>query len=736
MNYILKQRVTKTILYFLSGSALFTLSSLNAAAQSNGLAGKVNTLIGTKGKGYGTAERYLEAGYTFPGAMYPFGMVQFTPTFFNEDKGFVVNQLSGAGCDHMGNFPTLPLTGELTVSPGSMDNLKPDYKVLKAIAGYYHVNLKDEISAELSVTKRTGTARYHFLQGQKTATVIIGSGVNATKIHRAYIKITSPNSCEGYADGGSFCSPTIPTGYTVYFVARFDQQAVKTGTWKDSILHSGSAIAEGPNSGAFFTFALNGSSTLHYKFAISYVSLENARRNLEAENKDWNFDKISSVATGAWDDYLGRIKVSGGSPDHTVQFYTHLYHALAHPNICDDINGEYIGSDNKAHHLNKGHHYYTSFSNWDTYRTQIQLISMLAPEETSDMVNSIIDFAKRSGGGFPRWVMANIETGIMQGDPTSILVSNAYAFGAKHFDTKAALEIMRRGAEVPGTKSQAELTRPGLEQYLSKGYVGASMSLEYTSADFAIGRFALDAAHDQALYRRYLERSHWWKKLFDPTTGWLRSRNPDGTWKPQGDDWREASYKNYFWMVPYDYKTLIDTIGGPQAASKRLDEFFSELNANYGQQWFAAGNEPDFEVPWVYDWTGEPWKAQQTVRRIINEQYSNRDNGLPGNDDLGAMGAWYVLANIGMYPVIPGVGGFSLNGPSFPLIKMKVGKGWITIKGGSEKEWYIKALLVNGNSWNKTWLPLHVLRNGTTLAYKMSSAPQTDWAAHSTSPSY
>lgn len=722
------------------GCILFFLFSFtpgnNYAQPKQNYAELVNTLIGTKGKGNDMAHRYLEAGFTFPGAMSPFGMVQFTPTFFDEDKGFVVNQLSGAGCGHMGNFPTMPLAGELEISPDDMKNLKPGYQVEKAMAGYYRVKLQSDILCELTVTQRTGMARYNYPENKKTATVIIGSGINATQLTSSNIKITSPNSCEGFADGGSFCGPNIKTGYKIYFVAEFNQPAFKTGTWKNDKIQPDVAEVSDENSGAFFTFSLNGNHQLQYKFAISYVSIENARENLKAENPDWNFDKISNQTITAWNDYLGRIQVSGGTTGHTIQFYTHLYHALAHPNICNDVNGEYMGSDNQVHRIAIGHHYYTSLSNWDTYRTQIQLLSLIAPNETADIINSIILFAQNSGGGFPRWVMANIETGIMQGDPTSILVSNAYAFGVHNFDTQSALAIMRKGAEEPGTKSQQELTRPNLEQYLSKGYINASMCLEYTSADFAIAQFAKQAFNDNELFEKYLKRSQYWKNLYNPSTNWLNSRNADGSWKRYDEDWREASYKNYFWMVPYNLGGLIKTMGGKLAAEKRLDSFFSKLNASYNEEWFAAGNEPDFQTPWIYNWTNAPYKTSEVIRRIIHEQYSNRDNGLPGNDDLGAMGAFYVFANIGLFPEIPGYGGFSVNSPSFPDIKIHLAKGIITIKGGDESKKYINTLKLNGKLYNSTWVSWKAVENGATLDFNLSGKPNKNFGVSIEPPSF
>lgn len=729
----------KRIVYVLISMLFLSHNCVAQNQQENftvSYAEKVNTLIGTKGKGFGTAERYLEAGYTFPGAMLPFGMVQFTPTFFNEDKGFVVNQLSGAGCGHMGNFPTLPLTGSLEQSPDDMSGFKPGYNDQTTIAGLYKTVMNNGVICEVTATKRTGMAQYTYPSKQKLATVIIGSGVNATQITEANIKFTGSNTLEGYADGGSFCSPQIKTNYKVYFVAAFDVKPIISGTWKDKQLQKSSGEVNGANSGAYLTFNVSDTKVVHYKFAISYVSIANARQNMAAENPGWQFGQVKNKAIAAWNHYLGKIQVTGGSVDHTTQFYTHLYHALAHPSLFSDVNDQYMGGDHQVH-TTTGFNYYTAFSNWDTYRTQVQLISLIAPKETGDMMNSVITFAKQSGGGFPRWVMADIETGIMQGDPTSILVANAYAFGAQNIDVKEALEVMCKGAEIPQTKSQDILTRPGLEQYLHKGYTDASISLEYNSADFAISRFIMQTTGNPSLSMSYDKRAQYWKNLFNPATGWLQSKNADGNWKRQDEDWREAGYKNYFWMVPFNLKGLIDTIGGNHAAEIRLDSFFVKLNANYGQNWFAAGNEPDFQAPWIYNWAGAPYKTQEVVSRIIHEQYSNKSGGLPGNDDLGAMGAWYVFANIGLYPMIPGYGGFSLNSPAFPKTKIQLGNGnFLTVTGGSETNPYIKMLLLNGKKWNSTWLPFSMIKNGGSMNYQLSAKPDKQWGTGIKPPSF
>lgn len=598
---------------------------------------QVNTLIGTKGTG-------LTSGYLYPGATYPYGMVQFTPSYFSKRSGFVINQLSGGGCEHMGNFPTFPVKGKLKMSPDNILNYRINVSEEKGHAGYYEAMVQEDIKAKLTVTERTGMASYEYPADQQYGTIIIGGGISATPIEQAAIVITAPNKCEGYAEGGNFCG--LRTPYKVYFVAEFDTDAFETGTWKREELMPNTTFAEGEYSGVYFTFDVNKKKNIQYKIGVSYVSVENARENLKAENAEWDFQKIQNQAEAKWNHYLGMIEVEGTNPDRTTQFYTHLYRSFIHPNVCSDVNGEYMGADFRVHKSRSKH--YTSFSNWDTYRTQIQLLSMLDPEVASDIVVSHQLFAEQSGGSFPRWVMANIETGVMQGDPTPILIANAYAFGARNYDPKPIFKIMRKGAEEPGSKSQDVETRPGLKQYLDKGYYNASIQLEYTSADFAIGQFALHAVGDEFASWRYFHFARSWKNLYNPDTGWLQSRNPDGSWKSLGEDFRESTYKNYFWMVPYDIAGLVEIIGGKEKAEKRLDEFFTRLDAGYNDAWFASGNEPSFHIPWIYNWIGRPYKTQEIINRVLNEQYSSKIDGLPGNDDLGTMGAWYVFACIGL----------------------------------------------------------------------------------------
>ena len=629
----------------------------------------------------------------------------------------------------MGNFPTFPVKGKLQASPENILNYRINISKEQGHAGYYEATVQEDIRAHLTVTERTGMAKYEFPANQTMGTVIIGGGISATPINQAAIVITAPNRCEGYAVGGNFCG--LPTPYKVYFVAEFDKGAVEFGTWKQKELKPNTTFAEGECSGVYFTFDLDKKKDIQYKIGVSYVSVDNARKNLRMENAGWNFDEIRGEAEKSWNHYLSKIEVEGDNADRITQFYTHLYRTMIHPNVCSDVNGEYMGADNRVYKSRSKQ--YTSFSNWDTYRTQIQLLAMLEPDVTSDIVISHQDFAEQSGGAFPRWVLANIETGVMQGDPTPILISNAYAFGARNYDPRPIFKTMRTNAEIPGAKSQNIEERPGLKQYLEKGYYNASEQLEYTSSDFAIGQFALRAIGDEFSAWRYFHFARSWKNLFNPETGWLQSRNSDGSWKPLSEDFRESTYKNYFWMVPYDIAGLVEMIGGKKNAEQRLDEFFQRLDANYNDAWFASGNEPSFHIPWIYNWVGCPYKTQTVVNRILNEQYSGKIDGLPGNDDLGTMGAWYIFACIGLYPEIPGIGGFTINTPIFSSVKIHLKNGSIFIKGGSEKNIYIKSLKVNGVLYNSTWINWDELSNGATLEYQTSGKADLKWGTKAVS---
>ena len=688
----------------------------------------VDTRIGTKGES-------LACGYSFIGATYPFGMVQFTPSFFSPQKGFVVTQLSGAGCSNMGNFPVVPMAGNLKDSPFNMNSLDPFESVNNASAGYLSVNSKDDITSRLTVTKRSAIAQFKF-KNSKKGTIIIGSGVNssdAKHIKNSEINITSSTTCEGFTEGGDFCGTETP--YKVYFAAEFDRPANELGTWSGNELTQ-SLINKGKNSGAFFTFSTENNNEVNYRIAISFVSIENAKENLMSEKLNTSFDGYLTNTQNVWNKHLSKIKISTTNDDKKIQFYTNFYHSLIHPNIVSDINGDYMGADFIVYNNSNGKEHYSSFSVWDTYRTQAQLLAMLFPKESSEMMQSLVNFAEQAGG-YGRWILANIETGIMQGDPTPILISNSFAFGAKDFDHKKAYKYMYNGAMVPRLNSQKQEIRPYLTEYINNGHTFASMMLEYTSSDFAIGQFALQALNKKNDAKLFIDRSQNWNNIYNPKIKWLNSKYPNNVWKDITHDWREGTYKNYFWMVPYNLKGLINKIGGNEFAEKRLDTLFTRLDAKYEDDWFAAGNEPDFQVPWTYNWINKPNKTSQTISRILNEQYNSSVSGLPGNDDLGTMGAWYVFASIGLYPMIPGVGGFSINIPAFENISIDLpnNNSLIIDKTGPDN-FFIKSLSFDKTAHNSTWINWDKISKGGVLSFEITNNNQSKWGINESPPSF
>ena len=720
-NIIKKALLSPSRFFVLLLITAFNLSTIGAQQLSK----VVNPQIGSQGSGLG-------CGFNFVGATYPFGMVQFTPSFFSPQKGFVVNQLSGAGCPHMGNFPVLPLAGQLKESPNGMDGFNKYNSVNKAHAGFVSLEMQDLTTANLTVNKRSAIANFKFDESTQTATVIIGAGVSSTKIKKARVNITSDTSCEGYAVGGDFCGSS--TKYKIYFVAEFDRASNSNGVWEKKELLAGVKQASGNDSGAYFSFDTSTNSEVNYRIAISYVSIANAKENLKASTIEGGFTAYQKNAEAAWDASLSKIIIESPNKDRKTQFYTHLYHSLIHPNVVSDVNGEYMGADFKVHKT-KVNAQYSSFSVWDTYRTQAQLVAILYPEQSSDMMQSLVDFADQSGG-YGRWILANIETGVMQGDPTPILISNSYVFGATNFDVITAYKHMKRGATIPLLRSQDQEIRPYLTEYLRDGHTFASMMLEYTSSDFAIGQFALQALNNKEDASYFINRAQNWKNIYNPKNKWLNSKFPNGKWKAIDADWREATYKNYFWMVPYNLSGLINTLGGSKIAVKRLDSFFERLDASYDEDWFAAGNEPDFQAPWIYNWTDDSYKTPEVVHRVFNEMYTSEPSGLPGNDDLGTMGAWYVFASVGLYPMIPGVAGFSISSPQFEKITLNLPQGSLVIRGGTMETPYINFLKFNGDQYNSTWIDWSFIKDGGQLDFESSNVPNKLWGKNTSPPSF
>ncbi|HKN54060.1 MAG TPA: GH92 family glycosyl hydrolase, partial [Amycolatopsis sp.] len=594
------------------------IPAVAATAAQQDLAKWVNPFVGTRpgGQDHGTGGG---AGNTFPGAVVPFGMVQWSPDtvkaqhggYFYDDnalKGFSLTHLSGAGCSTYEDIPFIPFVGEVTTSPATDPGRYTStfsHANEHATPGKYDVTLDSGAKVELTTTQRTGSGRFTYPAGV-SSTLLVNTSGSVMGTDDASVTI-GKDTISGWATSGRFCGAS--DSYRVYFSAKFDTPFASVGTWKNGAVtpnkmaETGGAPAKvaqtedghlskvadagplakvlpgskkvsastsaaaaapsttvsGPGSGAYVTFANLAGATVNVQVGLSFVSVDGAKANLKAENTKKSFDTVATAARKAWNDQLNKIVVEGGSADDTTTFYTAMYHSLIQPNVFSDVDGQYPGFDGRIHTADKGHAMYTNFSGWDIYRSEIPLLATIAPKETSDIVRSMMAYAEQ-GGSWDRWTVANDYTGVMNGDPYHIIVSSAYAFGARDFDANKALLLMLKGATQP---TQGYTERPGLEDYQKLGYVpgeGAD-TLEYTSADFAIAQLARRLG-DGSTYTTFMKRAQNWQNLYNPGTGHLQPRGADGsfagTYNPASSTgWVEGNGAQYDWMVPYNLGGLV-----------------------------------------------------------------------------------------------------------------------------------------------------------------------------------
>jgi predicted alpha-1,2-mannosidase len=603
------------------------------------------------------------------------------------------------------------------------------------------VGFDNGTKVQLTVTTRAGIGNFAF-PASKNSAMLFDVGRNATGVRSASIEITGDHKITGSVSSGGFCGVTEQK-YTVYFAAEFNRPFSSFGTWNGPSVNKGQRSASGPGTGGFVGFDTAKDHVIGMKVALSYVSAANAGKNLDKEIPGWEFDAVRQAAHDRWNHDLGLIAVNGGTDDEKRVFYTALYHGLLHPNTFNDANGQYLGFDDKIH-LAKGFTLYANYSGWDIYRSEVQLLAMLFPKEASDMIQSLV-VDEQQGGGLPLWPVANDEGCQMVGNPSSPIIADAYAFGARNFDTKAALKAMLKGATDPNAKSKFCPEWDSLNDYLKDGYLGPdsprwrngrsgpSETLEFTAADFSIAQFA-HALGDTNTYRTFMKRAQFWRNTFDTKTGYIEPRRKDGSFiqvDPAASKYYvEGNAAQYSWMVPYNMRAVLDLMGGNAKVVERLDTFFTELNAGSDRPYFFIGNEPVFAVPWAYDFAGAPWGGQSVTRRVELELFTPQPDGEPGNDDLGATSTWYVFAALGVYPAIPGVGGVALNSPLFPsaIIHLRNGNT-IRIEGenASPSNPYVQSLRVNGQPSEKTWIPFDILSQGATLQFKLANTPNKQW---------
>jgi predicted alpha-1,2-mannosidase len=731
------------------------LSSVSGAGQSGAKprvgsspADFVNTFVGTAG---------ADAGATYPGAALPFGMIQWSPdtsdgftrknvgSYVYDDsmiRDFSLTHLSGPGCPVLGDIPIQPVLGEIKVSPAidpAVYRAKFSHSQEAASPGYYSVRFDNGIHVQLATTLRAGIGSFA-IPASTQSNMVFDLGRNATEVFDAALAIEGPQKISGHVSSGAFCHSS--NRYTIYFAAEFNRPFTSFGTWNGPLVSKGQRSVEGAHTGGWVGFDTTKDHGVEMRIALSYVSVANAWRNLEAEIPGWDFNAVRQAAHDKWNRRLQKVSVSGGTDSQKRIFYTALYHTFLHPNTFSDANSEYLGFDNKLH-VAQGFTLYTNYSGWDIYRSEVQLLAMLAPKEASDIAQSLVVDAAQ-GGALPVWPVANDEACQMVGSPACPIIADAYAFGARGFDTKAALTAMLRGATEPDIHCNRCLEWDGLDTYLKFGYLGPdtsgrrrhsgpSQTLEYAAADFSIAQLAR-ALGDSANYRTFMRRAQFWRNTFDTTLGYVEPRMKDGSFIPVDpaahNYFVEGNPAQYSWMIPYNLRAVFDLMGGNNKVVQRLDTFFTELNAGEDAPYFWVGNEPVFSVPWGYDFAGAPWRTQAVVRRVETELFTPQPDGEPGNDDLGAMSAWYVFAALGVYPAIPAVGGFALNSPLFPRATIHLGNGKaIEIEGenASASSPYLQSLMVNGQPYQHTWISYDTLSRGATLQFKLGETPNKEW---------
>lgn len=777
--------------------ALAGVLNAHAATPSRDPASEVNTFIGSK-----------DDGNTFPGASAPFGLIQISPIGdhysgwrYDDPKirGFGHSFISGAGCwEQGGQLSVLPTTGE--IGPGKRFDTKEfksfDQKAYASAythdgevgqAGYYKVRLTGEaagpIDAEATALTRAAAERYTFPAGAKQGTILVNTG-QANERHLVVgssVQVIGDRVVEGKIVTKSFCGGQQ---YTTWYRMEFDRPFASFGTWDETGGHAGGrASMQGDTRphGAWFTFDTKDGRAVSAVSAISHVDAEGARRNLRDEGmkngKLLSFDAMRKQAQDGWRKELDSVRVSGGSADDRVVFYTALYHSLLQPLTGSDSDGRYRGYDTEIHKA-EGWTYYEYFSLWDTYRSQNQLLAMLRPQRARDIANSMLKIHEQNGW-LPRWGYANYDSNVMTGDPATPFMVDLWRFGALEGREQQAYKALRENAYGTPPALVRSNGRAGNPSYLERGFVqydrafpaksmdvdphhGGSSTLEYALADCSLSQMA-DALGQSADAATLRERGRNWRKVWDAEAadpelgfrGFPRPRLDDGQFYVEADGgysprshhgFHEGTAWQYQWLVQQDMPGLVAAMGGNEQTGKRLDAFFAydqlvadPLNAArkqwvvgpysyYNQYRYNPNNEPDLHSPWMYTLIGQPWKTT-AVLRSAQALFTNAPNGVTGNDDLGTMSAWYLFSAIGLYPAVPGTGELLLHTPRFEKIELDLGQGkTLTIEApGADGRGlqYVQSASFDGKPQDRVWLDWAKLRNGGTLRFALDKMPPT-----------
>lgn len=716
--------------FFLS---LFGLASAGVPvlAQAQDLASYVDPMVGTD-----------RGGDTFPGAVAPFGSVEMNPNWGGVGyryrdthmHGFVVNSMSGPGGTDEGQVLITATTGDVKVDRPSTD-YQFDHEHEAASAGYYQALMQPwNINAELTATVHCGFIRFTFPAGQP-ANILLPLSYANTPVHASHLRIVDRQTIEGDVTSESFNGNRYPI--TVYFVMKFSTPFARHGTWTNGTLHNG-AMAASQNDlktviGFYGSYPAAGNPReVGVRIGVSYTDIEGARLNLKAEMPENDFDRYHRQTAQDWSRELSAIEVSGGTETHNLVFYTALYHCLLSPQIFDDVDGRYRGYDDKIHRVDAGHkHFYVTFSGWDIYRTEIPLLGLIAPERAEDMAQSLVDMYKQIGY-IDRWPERNRPTTAMNGNPLTIAIVNLWNAGLHNFDIQAAYEAMFKQTG-PGDiyAHLGDYERYAEEQngVTLNPDAAVSSALEYDLSFAALGNLArsLQKTDDATfLYGRALK----YRQMYNPVTGYLQRMNRFGRWDSGFGGYTEGNKWQYLWLVPQDVQGLVDLMGGTEPFTQKLDAFFDGGH-------YTAGNEPDIQAPFLYDYIDRPWKTQQIVAETADKAFADTPGGLAGggNDDLGTMSAWYVLSQIGIYPVDPGIPDFEVCTPRFQRIVIQLktpytGKQFvIEAADAAPGNEYIQSAVLNGASMTKPWFHKSEMTVGGTWTLQLGPQPNKSWAA-------
>ena len=697
----------------------------------------VNPFIGTGGH-----------GHTYPGATVPHGMVQLSPDtrltgwdgcggYHYSDSfiyGFSHTHLSGTGVSDYGDILLMPMNGQPS----------PDNKVYgsafrhedeKATAGFYSVKLLDNgIQVALSATERAGIHHYSFSSAADNA--IILDLAHRDEVIESYLNLVDSVTITGLRRSKSWASNQY-----VYFVIKFSSPVIKSGIWKDAVLDEQSTYASAKNLKAYFRFNLPATNDMFVKVAISPVNAEGAMRNLEAEIPGWDFETVKSQAEQKWESELSKIEVRSDDTSKLRIFYTALYHTAIVPNIHMDVDGQYRGMDGKIH-MAAGFTYYSVFSLWDTYRAAHPLYSIIDRQRTLDYIKTFL-VQYQQGGRLPVWELASCETDCMIGYHSVPVITDAYMKGITGFDTRLALEAM---------KKSANWHHFGLPAYIKSGMMevddeseSVSKTLEYAYDDWCIAQFAKLTGNEKD-YREYSRRSQYYKNILDASSGFMRPRKNGGWLQPfdpreVNNHFTEANSWQYSFYFPQDIKGYLELTGGAKKLEQKLDALFSAPQQTTGRDQsditgligqYAHGNEPSHHIAYLYNYTGKPYKTQQLVNRIMTDMYLDAPDGLIGNEDCGQMSAWYVLSALGFYPVTPGSPYYMIGSPIFPLatINLENEKSFIiNAPGAGGKNVYIQQALISTaakmkpTQWDSAYLKHGDIANGGLITYMMGEKP-------------